>query len=140
MEYESYRKAFFSDPPPDSRFAFAGLRGITLYFSAYTEAIAYYEHVLGSPAYVEGEDTHGWRLGDTWLTLLRGNSGGPLNVEVLIVMQTPQEAERLQTAFIEAGGQGEPPSDQLMYERIRYCPVCDPFGTNILIICPLDGH
>ena len=24
-----------------------------------------------------------------------------------------------------------------MYEPVRSCPVVDPFGTNILIICPL---
>jgi hypothetical protein len=71
------------------------------------------------------------------LTLLKGKKGNPKNVELNIIMQTPQEADRLQAAFIEAGGVGEPPSDQLMYEPIRFCPVVDPFGTNILIISPL---
>lgn len=55
-------------------------------------------------------------------------------------MSSVQEAERLQAAFIEAGGEGVVPSDQLMYEPVRYYPVRDPFGTNILIICPLAGR
>ncbi|MCB8953671.1 MAG: hypothetical protein H6650_16825 [Ardenticatenales bacterium] len=46
--------------------------------------------------------------------------------------------EPLQTAFFAAGGAGIAPSDQLMYEPIRACPVTDPFGTNILIISPLE--
>ena len=49
-------------------------------------------------------------------------------------METPAEAERLQRAFIEAGGEGPAPTDQLMYEPIRSCPVRDPFGTELLII------
>ena len=137
MDYESYREKFFVKPPPDSRFEFLGLYGTTLYFSEYEAAITYYADVLGPPAYVEGEGTRGWRFGNTWLTLLKGKSGNPQNVEINIVMETPQEADRLQAAFIEAGGKGEPPSDQLMYEPVRFCPVQDPFGTNILIICPL---
>jgi hypothetical protein len=52
-------------------------------------------------------------------------------------MKTPQEAERLQSAFLEAGGNGASPSDQLMYDPVRYCPVQDPFGTAILIIASL---
>jgi len=58
-------------------------------------------------------------------------------MELNIVMQSPAEADRLQAAFIEAGGVGEAPSDELMYEPVRFCAVQDPFGTNILIICPL---
>ena len=54
-------------------------------------------------------------------------------------MKTSQEAERLQTAFIEAGGNVEPPSDQLMYEPVCFCPVVDPFGTSILIFSRLSG-
>lgn len=138
MDYESYRKKNFVEPPPESRFEFLGLHGTTLYFSDYEAALSYYTAVLGPPVYVEGQGTRGWRIGNTWLTLLKGSSGGPQNMELNFVMQTPREADRLQAAFIAAGGQGEPPSDQLMYEPVRYCPVVDPFGTNILIICPLD--
>jgi hypothetical protein len=54
-------------------------------------------------------------------------------------MRTPEEAERLQAALVEAGGRAEPPGDQLMYVPVRYCPARDPFGTLILVICPLAG-
>ena len=86
---------------------------------------------------MEGDDTRGWQIGHTWLTLLKGTAGNPQNVEVMIVMETPEQAESLQAEFVEAGGAGEAPSDQLMYAPVRYCSVRDPFGTNILIICPL---
>lgn len=134
MEYAEYRQAYFVEPAPAARFDYVGIHGVTLFFKDYEAAVAYYTRVLGPPAYVEGAGTRGWRLGDSWLTLLEGGEGAPANVEVPIVMPTPADAERLQTAFIEAGGQGEAPSDQLMYEPIRYCSVTDPFGTNILII------
>jgi hypothetical protein len=45
-------------------------------------------------------------------------------------------ADRLQAAFIAAGGAGPEPTDTLMYEPVRYCPVRDPFGTDLLIISP----
>lgn len=133
MDYESYRKKFFVHPRPEPRFEFVGLHGMTLYFSDYTAAVEYYRRALGPPAYVEGQGTRGWQIGGTWLTLLHGTTGNPQNVEVTFVMRTPREAERLQAALVEAGGEGEAPSDQLMYEPVRYCPVRDPFGTNIMI-------
>lgn len=140
MDYDAYRSQFFADPVPQPRFDFAGLHGLTLYFADYAAAVAYYERVLGPPGYVEGDGTRGWQMGATWLTLLKGTAGSPQNVEVMIVMQTPSAAERLQSAFVEAGGVGEAPSDQLMYEPVRYCAVRDPFGTNILITSPLHGQ
>jgi hypothetical protein len=137
MDYDTYKKNYFVDPPPVSRYNFTGNFGITLFYEDYESAIAYYEQVLGPPAYVEGKGTRGWRIGDGWLTLLWGKAGNPCNVEVTFVVATPQEAKSLQSAFIEAGGKGEHPSDQLMYEPIRYCPVTDPFGVDLLIISPL---
>ena len=138
MDYESYRRNYFVDPQPEPRFDYLGLHGVTLFFSDFEAAVEYYTRVLGSPAYVEGAGTRGWRLGNTWLTLLEWEKGSPRNVEFNIVMKTSQEAERLQSAFIEAGGSGEPPSDQLMYEPVHFCPVVDPFGTNILILSRLS--
>jgi len=137
MEYDNYREKFFTMPAPEQRFKFRGLHGTTLYFGDYEAAVSYYTQVLGEPAYVEGTGTRGWQLGNTWLTLLKGKMGNPQNMELNIIMQTPAEADRLQAAFIEAGGSGEPPSDQLMYQPVRYCAVDDPFGTHILIFCPL---
>ena len=137
MDYESYRDKFFTKPAPEQRYKFQGLHGSTLYFEDYEAAVTFYSKVLGEPAYVEGTGTRGWQLGDTWLTLLKGKSGNPQNMELNIIMQTPGEADRLHAAFKDAGGIGEAASDELMYEPVRYCSVRDPFGTNILIICPL---
>jgi hypothetical protein len=70
------------------------------------------------------------------LTVLRGGKGSPRNTEVTFVMRTLEQAERLQAAFIAAGGAGPEPMDTLMYEPVRYCPVRDPFGTDLLVISP----
>lgn len=140
MDYGRYRAKYFVEPLPQPRFAYAGIHGATLFFRDYQAAVAYYEQVLGPPAYVEGNSTRGWRLGNTWLTLLKGGTGLPINVEVPLVMQSPQAAEALQRAFMAAGGQGEAPTDQLMYEPVRCCPVRDPFGTQWLIFSPLSGR
>ena len=86
---------------------------------------------------MEGTFTRGWRLGNIWLTIFPAKAGNPQNTEVIIQATTPKEAERLHAAFIEAGGQGTPPSDELMYDPIRFCYVEDPFGTRFIIVSPL---
>jgi hypothetical protein len=133
MDYETYRANFLVDPAPEQRFAFEGGVWATLYFEDYEAAIRYYTQVLGPPSYVEGEGTRGWRIGSAWLTLLQGKAGNPENIELNFVMDSPAEAERLQAAFVEAGGTGSQPSDQLMYVPVRMCPVVDPFGTEIIV-------
>jgi hypothetical protein len=133
MDINTYRHAYYADPPPEPRFDLEGAIGITLFFAEYPEAVEFYTRVLGAPAYSEGSGTRGWRLGDTWLTLLAGGEGAPTGVEVPIVASTVGEAERLQRAFIEEGATGAHPTNELMYEPIRACPVVDPFGTHILI-------
>jgi hypothetical protein len=140
MNYDEYRKAYFTDPLPEPRYGFTGAFGVTLFFEDFDLAVAYYQQVLGPPAYVEGKGTRGWQIGIGWLTLLQGKSGNPSNVEVTLQVETPIEAERLQKAFIEAGGKGLDPSDEYMYVPIRSCPVRDPFGTEILIISLLSGE
>ena len=137
MDYERYKKAYFIDPQTKPRFDFIGLHGVALFFDDYDAAVAYYTSVLGPPAYVEGKYTNGWQIGDIWLTLFPSKSGNPQNAEIHFLVKTPEEADRLHEAFIKAGGKGEPPSDQLMYEPIRYCSVRDPFGTDILIVSQL---
>jgi hypothetical protein len=139
MDYQTYKRAYLVDPPPEPRYRFSGSFGITLYYQDFEAAVSYYEKVLGPPGYVEGEGTRGWAIGGGWLTLLQGKSGNPRNVEVTFAMATPEQAEQLQRAFLAAGGRGAAPSDQLMYVPIRSCPVVDPFGTEILIVSPL-GH
>ncbi len=77
MDFNTYRHAYFADPPPEQRFDLSGILGITLYFSGYRDAVDFYTTVLGEPAYVEGAGTRGWHLGDSWLTLLAGGDGAP---------------------------------------------------------------
>lgn len=137
MDFVTYKKKFYTDPVPQTRFNFTGRFGLALFFENYAEVVEYYSAVLGPPAYVEGEGTRGWRIGEGWLTLFWAKEGTPRNVEITLEMETPQEAEALQRAFIEAGGSGEAPTDQIMYVPIRYCPVTDPFGTEIIVISPL---
>ena len=139
MNYEDYRNAYFSDPMPEPLYRFSGSFGVTLYFEDFELAASYYQQALGPPAYVEGKGTKGWQIGSGWLTLLEGKSGNPTNVEVTLQMESPDEAEKLQKAFMEAGGKGASASNELMYVPIRSCPVRDPFGTEILIISPLAG-
>lgn len=134
MDYESYRKQNFVDPQPEARFAFAGLLGATLYYQDYPAALAFYTEVLGPPAYIEGEYTHGWQVGDTWLTLFPAKNGNPTNVEVGFYVQTPEEVDRLYQAFVSAGAQGEPPIDTLMYEPVRMCVLTDPFGVSLAVV------
>ncbi len=134
MDYAAYRKAYFTAPPPPPRFDFTGPFGITLYYADFAEAVNFYTQVLGPPAYIEGTGTRGWPLGTGWLTLLRGKSGNPTNMEVTVKMATPAEAERLHRAFITAGGTGEEPSDQLIYVPLRACTVRDPFGVEWFIV------
>lgn len=137
MDYETYQKAFFVEPQPEPRFAYNGISGVTLYIEDYEQAVAFYTGVLGPPAYVEGPWTRGWRLGDTWLTLLKGAGGGPANVEIAITVATPAEADRLHATLLAAGAQGVAPSDEIMYEPLRYGMATDPFGATWLIVSPL---
>lgn len=137
MDYQTYRAANFVEPPPEPRFAFRSTAGATLYFADYDRGVDYYTKVLGDPAYVEGAGTRSWQIGDTWLTLLAGGDGHPRNVEIGFVMDSPGEAERLQRAFIEAGGTGADPSDEFMHLPVRFCPVTDPFGTELLVLAEL---
>jgi catechol 2,3-dioxygenase-like lactoylglutathione lyase family enzyme len=138
MEFDAYQQSYFADPQPAPRFDYAGLHGATLFYQDYAAAVDFYTQVFGPPAYLEGPHTRGWRLGDTWLTLLKGD-GRPQHVEVALSMRTPAAAEAVQAAFAAAGGRATPPSDQLMYAPIRYCPATDPFGTAWLITAPLEA-
>ena len=138
MDFDAYRNAFFVQPPPKQRFGFRSSFGATVYFEDYEEAIAFYERVLGPAAYVEGDGTRGWPVGDGWLTLLKGDRGNPQNVEITLELESAEEAEALQARFISSGATGQAPSDQMMYRPVRSCPVVDPFGLQIMIIAALD--
>lgn len=138
IDYETYRRSYFVDPPPAPRFRFERVGGVSLYVREYGRALAFYEAVLGPPAYVEGEWTRGWPIGHGWLTLFPAQTGGPANMDVTLEVSDPGEVARLYEAFIAAGATGDAPSDQLMYAPVRYASVNDPFGAVIVIVSPLE--
>ena len=138
MDYDEYRRAYFVKPSPEQRFHFSSSFGATLYFEDYEDAVAFYERVLSSPCYAEGDSTRGWPIGGGWLTLLRGKQENPRNVEITLELASAEEAEALQRDFISAGAKGPAPADQLMYRPVRACPIVDPFGLEIMIIAPLE--
>ena len=82
MDYDEYRRAYFAEPAPEPRFAFRSTGGAVLFIEDYRAAVAYYTAVLGEPAYVQGDSTHGWRIGDSWLTVFPGTDGAPRNTEI----------------------------------------------------------
>ena len=137
MDFDSYYQAYFLNPQPEARFKYTGSFGITLYYQDFEAAVAFYQQVLGPAGYQEGDSTRGWRIGAGWLTLLRGKQGNPRNVEISFELETVQEAEALQCAFVAAGANGPEPSDQLMYMPVRSCPVTDPFGVDVMIFAQL---
>lgn len=137
MDEDAYRRAYYTEPAPQSRFRFSGLGGISLYIEQYEAAVAFYTAVLGPAAYREGEDTHGWRIGPDWVTLFPAEADGPANMDVTVRVETPADVTALREAFVAAGATGEPPSDQLMYEAVRYARVVDPFGTIWILVSPL---
>lgn len=144
MDFDRYRKSFFIDPAPKPRFRFRDTFGATLYYEDFEAAVAFYEQVLGPPAYLEGEGTRGWPIANGWLTLLKGKRGNPQNVEITLELESIRQAEMLQAAFLAAGATGSAPSDQFMYRPVRSCPVADPFGVDIMIVSAIaagePGH
>lgn len=137
MDEDAYRRAYYTDPAPPPRFPMVGLAGVSLYIERYEEAVAFYTAVLGQPAYVEGQWTHGWQIGSGWLTLFPAQANGPANMDVTVRVASPSDVAALREAFVAAGATGDPPSDQLMYEAVRYAQINDPFGTIWIIISPL---
>jgi uncharacterized glyoxalase superfamily protein PhnB len=133
MDFDSYYQAYFTKPQPQPRFQYTGNFGITLFYEDYDQAVAFYETVLGSAGYQEGDHTRGWKIGNGWLTLLKGKKGTPTNVELTFELETVAEAEAMQRTFIQAGASGTDPSDQLMYAPVRLCPVVDPLGVDVMI-------
>jgi catechol 2,3-dioxygenase-like lactoylglutathione lyase family enzyme len=115
MDQDENRAADRSKPGSGPRFRFRAAGGPVLYFADFEAAVAFYTEVLGEPGYPEGGGTRGWSIGDSFLTLLRGGDGSPRNTEIGLVTEMPGEADRLQEAFIAAGGAGPAPCDQVMY-------------------------
>jgi len=124
-------------PNSGARFGIVGVNYVDIYVKDYRAALDYYTEVFGPAEYIEGDDTHGWRLGRTWLTVFPAADGNPRNVCFSIEMTSTLEADKLHQAFIKAGGKGEAPRETRMYENMYYCPVEDPFGSRILVYCPV---
>jgi len=138
MDFEDYRARYYRDPLPEQRFPFVGVRGATLYYQAYPAALAFFRQVFGEPAYKEGEFTHGWRIGESWLTVFPANEGSPANLEVPVYLQTPEAVDALYAAFISAGAAGAPPQDTLMYVPVYMTVVTDPFGVMFTLVCEVS--
>lgn len=134
MDFEDYRRRYFVQPAPPPRFGLRGIRGAALYYQEYAGALAFYTGVFGPPAYVEGENTQAWKLGDTWLTLFPAREGGPMNVEVLLYLDSAEELDRLYSALTSAGAKGEPPADTLMFAPVRMTVLKDPFGGMLTLV------
>lgn len=137
MDYAEYVRRFFRDPVPPERFSTLGLIGATLYYEDYAAALEFVTKVFGEPIYKEGENTHGWRLGLSWLTLFPGKAGNPTNVEVPLYMKSAQELDKLYAAFIAAGASGAAPQNTLMYEPVRMAILTDPFGVTWDLVAQL---
>jgi len=130
MDFEEYRKRYYTDPTPPQRYKFSGIQGATLFYQQYAQALAFFRQVFGEPAYVEGEFTHGWKIGHSWLTVFPAGAGSPANLEIPIYLQAPEEVDKLYAAFIAAGAQGELPIETLMYTPVYMTVVTDPFGVQ----------
>jgi len=134
MDYNEYRDKYFSNPAPEPRFRFKGILGATLYYPDYQAALAFFNQVFGPPAYVEGEFTHGWQIGPTWLTVFPAKEGGPANQEVMLYLENETEVDKLFAAMIAAGAEGEPPVNTLMYTPVRIATIMDPFGGMFTLV------
>jgi hypothetical protein len=137
MDYAEYVRSFFRDPMPAERFSTHGVIGATLYYEDYATALEFVTKVFGEPIYKEGENTHGWRLGLSWLTLFPAKSGNPTNCEVPLYVKSAQELDKLYAAFIAAGATGEAPQNTLMYEPVRMAILTDPFGVTWDLVAQL---
>jgi len=134
MDYKEYRRKYFTDPAPEPRYQVRGIHGATLFYEDYQAALHFFQQVFGPPAYVEGENTHGWKIGDSWLTVFPANQGSPQNIEVPIYLQTAEGVDRLYQACLTAGAHGNPPQDTLMYLPVRIAIVTDPFGVMFTLV------
>ena len=139
MDFNEYRDKYFTDPAPEPRFGFQGIRGAAVYYQDYKAALVYFEQIFGPPGYVEGKFTHGWLLGDTWLTVFPAREGAPSNVEVLLYLKDPEEVDLLHAAMLAAGGHGDPPMDALMYAPVRIGIITDPFGGVFTLVAEVEG-
>jgi hypothetical protein len=135
MNFDEYKRAFYADPQPKSRYSFRGIHGASVHYQDYAAALLFLENIFGPPAYKEGEFTHGWKMGDTWLTAFPSKKGSAANMEIPIYLNNAADVDKLYQAFIESGSNGEAPADTLMYVPVRIAFVTDPFGVAWMLVC-----
>jgi catechol 2,3-dioxygenase-like lactoylglutathione lyase family enzyme len=105
-------------------------------------ARAFCERVFG-PAGHEEEGISGFRVGDTWLTLLDGRYGPPpppgtCRGEFGLRMASPADVDAFHARAAESGAVTVmAPRDTKMYELMRYACVDLPFGLRLSVFCPL---
>ena len=116
----------------------------SFYLKDYQEAIEFYTKVLGPPENVDVEGgIHGWRLGNTWLTLFPSSIGSNpdtnvANGEFAIQVAAKDDVDRLYQRFLDNGAKTcMPPEDTEMYDPMRFSCVDDPFGIRVDIYAPL---
>lgn len=139
MDFEEYRKKYFRDPAPEARYPLRGIHGATLYYPDYQAALHFFGQVFGPPAYVEGQHTHGWLIGDSWLTVFPAREGSPQNIEVPIYVESAKTVDQLYTAFITAGAKGDLPQETIMYRPVRMAIVTDPQGVTFNLVYEYNG-
>ncbi len=126
-----------------ARFDIVGLNYVSLYPADHEAALEYYASVFG-PLDLDDpkRGVWGWKMGSTWLTVFPSKAGtdpkgSTTNVEFAIQVATPQEVDRLYSAFMAAGVKGSSaPRNTEMYEPMRIGYIDDPFGVRIDIYCP----
>lgn len=130
MDFKEYREKFYQREPGEQDWNLVGASGVSIYVSDYAPALAFYDKVFGQPHYKEGADTHGWRLGRTWLTLFQSREGSPRNTEISLELGSKAEVDRLYQSFLSAGAQGDPAQETLMYVPVYAAFLSDPFGLS----------
>ena len=130
--------------PTRPSFRIVNLNYVSLYFQALADAVNFYTRIFGPPESVDQkQETYGWRMGSTWLTLLPSRAPGldpqsnPRNTEFAVQVSAAEEVDQLYEALINAGARAcMPPADTAMYEPMRFCCVDDPFGVRIDVYYP----
>ncbi len=122
--------------------SFVGLGYVSIYVEDLANAVTFYDSVFGEHAYQEGENTFGWKIGTTWLTMFgaasgSAKSGNPRGIEFAVQVATAGEVDALYERLIALGAVVcMSPQDTRMYEDMRFACVDDPFGVRIDVYCP----
>lgn len=117
----------------------SGLDYFSISTSRFEEIVEFYSTVFGSPDYTEDDCVAGWRLGNSWLTFLKGGNVEIQGCEFAIKAISEEAAFELQDKLQAAGATSEGRCVEWMYEDMHYCPVVDPFGLRVLVYYPIEA-